>query len=129
MRVPFHYAISLSCARISIAPKQRTNIKINYCSIKNSLGRKKRKFLINVIYSHQFYRKRMNLITPKERRFLKLEEVIPKVEELKSIFKKCGEEMEWEAIKENLRMIVIQYRQNFTTLNNDFTKKVKEEEQ
>ncbi|PKC59808.1 hypothetical protein RhiirA1_426608 [Rhizophagus irregularis] len=71
----------------------------------------------------------MNLITPKERRFLKLEEVIPKVEELKSIFKKCGEEMEWEAIKENLRMIVIQYRQNFTTLNNDFTKKVKEEEQ
>ncbi|CAB4393565.1 unnamed protein product [Rhizophagus irregularis] len=71
----------------------------------------------------------MNLITPKERRFLKLEEVIPKVEELKSILKKCGEEMEWEAIKENLRMIVIQYRQKFTTLNNDFTKKVKEEEQ
>ncbi|CAB4482315.1 unnamed protein product [Rhizophagus irregularis] len=96
---PYRYLVFLipPSARISIAPKQRTNIKINYCSIKN--------------------------------RFLKLEEVIPKVEELKSIFKKCGEEMEWEAIKENLRMIVIQYRQNFTTLNNDFTKKVKEEEQ
>ncbi|PKY48792.1 hypothetical protein RhiirA4_404750 [Rhizophagus irregularis] len=66
-------------------------------------------------------------LTPKERRFLKLEEVIQKVEELMSIFKKCGEEMEWGAIKENLRIIVIQYRQKFTTLNNDFTKRVKEE--
>jgi hypothetical protein len=26
--------------------------------------------------------------------------VLPKVEELKNIFKECGEEMEWEAIEE-----------------------------
>lgn len=35
-------------------------------------------------------------ISPKERRFLKLEYMIPKVEELKDIFKQCG----WEVIEE-----------------------------
>ncbi|PKB94623.1 hypothetical protein RhiirA5_438370 [Rhizophagus irregularis] len=50
----------------------------------------------------------------------------PKYEELKEIFAKCGEEMEWEAIeKEAVKSHDV--IQKFTTLNDEFTKRVKEE--
>ncbi|CAG8538557.1 17468_t:CDS:2 [Rhizophagus irregularis] len=58
--------------------------------------------------------------------------VSPKYEDLKDIFVKCGEEMEWEAIEKAAVKSVVcaaeshEVIQKFTTLNDEFTKRVKE---
>ncbi|PKY56751.1 hypothetical protein RhiirA4_477264 [Rhizophagus irregularis] len=58
--------------------------------------------------------------------------VTPKVEELKNIFVSCGEEMEWTAIEKEVygdtrAAELHEVIQKYTTLNNEFTKRVKEE--